>query len=157
VLPSGRSSRIKQILTLEGELTRAFAPQSVTLLLEDDIDISRGDMIVRSGDSVSMANQFDADLCWLGEQPLDLRRKYAIKHTTKTAKAFISQIQYRVDVNTLQHINGISQLQMNDIARVGIKVQQPLVIDSYARNRATGSFIVIDDASHSTVAAGMIV
>jgi len=157
VLPSGRSSRIKQILTLEGELTRAFAPQSVTLLLEDDIDISRGDMIVRSGDSVSMASQFDADLCWLGEQPLDLRRKYAIKHTTKTAKAFISQIQYRVDVNTLQHINGISQLQMNDIARVGIKVQQPLVIDSYARNRATGSFIVIDDASHSTVAAGMIV
>ena len=157
VLPSGRSSRIKQILTLEGELTRAFAPQSVTLLLEDDIDISRGDMIVRSGDSVSMASQFDADLCWLGEQPLDLRRKYAIKHTTKTAKAFISQIQYRVDVNTLQHINGISELQMNDIARVGIKVQQPLVIDSYARNRATGSFIVIDDASHSTVAAGMIV
>jgi len=157
VLPSGRSSRIKQILTLEGELTRAFAPQSVTLLLEDDIDISRGDMIVRSGDSVSMANQFDADICWLSEQPLDLRRKYAIKHTTKTAKAFISQIQYRVDVNTLQHINGISQLQMNDIARVGIKVQQPLVIDSYARNRATGSFIVIDDASHSTVAAGMIV
>jgi sulfate adenylyltransferase subunit 1 len=114
-------------------------------------------MIVKSGDSVSMANQFDADICWLSEQPLDLRRKYAIKHTTKTAKAFISQIQYRVDVNTLQHINGISQLQMNDIARVGIKVQQPLVIDSYARNRATGSFIVIDDASHSTVAAGMIV
>jgi len=157
VLPSGRSSRIKQILTLEGELTRAFAPQSVTLLLEDDIDISRGDMIVRSGDSVSMANQFDADICWLSEQPLDLRRKYTIKHTTKTAKALISQIQYRVDVNTLQHISGISQLQMNDIARVGVKVQQPLVIDSYARNRATGSFIVIDDASHSTVAAGMIV
>ena len=157
VLPSGQSSRIKQILTLEGELTRAFAPQSVTLLLEDDIDISRGDMIVRSGDSVSMANQFDADICWLSEQPLDLRRKYAIKHTTKTAKALISQIQYRVDVNTLRHINGISQLQMNDIARVGVKVQQPLVIDSYARNRATGSFIVIDEASHSTVAAGMIV
>jgi sulfate adenylyltransferase subunit 1 len=157
VLPSGRSSRIKQILTLEGELTRAFAPQSVTLLLEDDIDISRGDMIVRSGDSVSMANQFDADICWLSEQPLDLRRKYAIKHTTKTAKAFIAQIQYRVDVNTLEHINGISQLQMNDIARVGVKVQQPLVIDSYARNRATGSFIVIDEATHSTVAAGMIV
>jgi sulfate adenylyltransferase subunit 1 len=157
VLPSGRSSRIKQILTLEGELTRAFAPQSVTLLLEDDIDISRGDMIVRSGDSVSMAHQFDADICWLSKQPLDLGRKYAIKHTTKMAKAFISQIQYRVDVNTLEHINGISQLQMNDIARVGVKVQQPLVIDSYARNRATGSFIVIDDATHSTVAAGMIV
>jgi sulfate adenylyltransferase subunit 1 len=121
------------------------------------MDISRGDMIVRSGDNVPVAKQFDADVCWLGEQSLDLRRKYAIKHTTKTAKAFFSQIQYRVDVNTLQHVNGISQLQMNDIARVSVKVQQPLVIDSYTRNRVTGSFIVIDDASHNTVAAGMIV
>ena len=157
VLPSGRSSRIKQILTLEGELKRAFAPQSVTLLLEDDIDISRGDMIVRSGDQVTVAKQFDADICWLSEQPLNLRRKYAIKHTTKTAKAFIAQIQYRVDVNTLRRINGISELQMNDIARVDVKVQQPFVVDSYTRNRATGSFIVIDEGTHSTVAAGMIV
>jgi sulfate adenylyltransferase subunit 1 len=157
VLPSGRSSRVKQILTLEGELKRAFAPQSVTLLLEDDIDISRGDMIVRSGDQVTVAKQFDADICWLSEQPLNLRRKYTIKHTTKTAKAFIAQIQYRVDVNTLRHINGISELQMNDIARVDVKVQQPFVVDSYVRNRATGSFIVIDEGTHSTVAAGMIV
>src|SRR5262245_47147838 len=157
VLPLERSSRIKQILTLEGELKRAVAPQSVTLLLEDDIDISRGDMIVRSGDNVSVAKQFDADICWLNEQPLDVQRKYAIKHTTKSAKAFVSQIQYRVDVNTLERIDRISQLQMNDIARVGVKVQQSLVIDSYARNRATGSFIMIDDATHDTVAAGMIV
>jgi sulfate adenylyltransferase subunit 1 len=157
VLPSGRSSRIKQILTLEGGLKHAAAPQSVTLLLEDDIDISRGDMIVRSGASVSVAKQFDADICWLSEQPLDMQRKYAIKHTTKTAKAFVSQIQYRVDVNTLRRVDGIAQLQMNDIARVGVKVQQSLVIDSYARNRATGSFIMIDNATHDTVAAGMIV
>jgi sulfate adenylyltransferase subunit 1 len=157
VLPSGRSSRIRQIFTLDGALMRAAAPQSVTLLLEDDIDISRGDMIVKSGDNVSVAKQFDADICWLSEQPLDLRRKYAIKHTTKTAKAFVSQIQYRVDVNTLERLDGISRLQMNDIARVGVKVQQSLVIDSYARNRATGSFIMIDDATHNTVAAGMIV
>ena len=157
VLPSGRSSHIKQILTLEGELKRAVAPQSVTLLLEDDIDISRGDMIVKNGDMVSVAKQFDADICWLSEQPLDMQRKYAIKHTTKTAKAFISQIQYRVDVNTLQRVDGIARLQMNDIARVGVKVQQSLVIESYARNRATGSFIMIDDATHNTVAAGMIV
>ena len=136
---------------------RAAAPQSVTLLLEDDIDISRGDMIVKSGDNVSVAKQFDADICWLSEQPLDVRRKYAIKHTTRSAKAFVSQIQYRVDVNTLERVDGISQLQMNDIARVGIKVQQSLVIDSYSRNRATGSFIMIDDATHDTVAAGMIV
>jgi sulfate adenylyltransferase subunit 1 len=157
VLPSGRSSRIKQILTLEGGLKHAAAPQSVTLLLEDDIDISRGDMIVRSGASVSVAKQFDADICWLSEQPLDMQRKYAIKHTTKTAKAFVSQIQYRVDVNTLRRVDGIAQLQMNDIARVGVKAQQSLVIDSYARNRATGSFIMIDNATHDTVAAGMIV
>ena len=157
VLPSGRSSRIRQIFTLDGALMRAAAPQSVTLLLEDDIDISRGDMIVKSGDNVSVAKQFDADICWLSEQPLDLRRKYAIKHTTKTAKAFVSQIQYRVDVNSLERLDGISRLQMNDIARVGVKVQQSLVIDSYARNRATGSFIMIDDATHNTVAAGMIV
>jgi sulfate adenylyltransferase subunit 1 len=157
VLPSGRSSRIKQILTLEGGLKHAAAPQSVTLLLEDDIDISRGDMIVRSSASVSVAKQFDADICWLSEQPLDMQRKYAIKHTTKTAKAFVSQIQYRVDVNTLRRVDGIAQLQMNDIARVGVKVQQSLVIDSYARNRATGSFIMIDNATHDTVAAGMIV
>src|SRR5215510_12732579 len=157
VVPSGRSSRIRQILTLDGDLMRAAAPQSVTLLLEDDIDISRGDMIVKSGDNVSVAKQFDADICWLSEQPLDPRRKYALKHTTKSAKAFVSQIQYRVDVNTLERVDGISRLQMNDIARVGVKVQQSLVIDSYARNRATGSFIMIDDSTHNTVAAGMIV
>jgi sulfate adenylyltransferase subunit 1 len=106
---------------------------------------------------VTVAKQFDADICWLSEQPLNLRRKYAIKHTTKTAKAFIAQIQYRVDVNTLRRINGISELQMNDIARVDVKVQQPFVVDSYTRNRATGSFIVIDEGTQSTVAAGMIV
>jgi sulfate adenylyltransferase subunit 1 len=157
VLPSVRASRVKTILTFDGERECAFAPESVTLLLEDDIDISRGDMLVKGGDSARVAKEYDADICWLSEESLELRRKYAIKHTTKTAKGFISHIQYRMDVNTLRQVNGISQLQMNDIARVGLKVQQPLVIDSYARNRATGSFILIDEASHSTVAAGMIV
>ncbi len=156
VLPSGRSSSIKQILTFDGELERAFAPQSVTLLLEDEIDISRGDMIIKSSDTVRVAKEYDADVCWLSEQPLDPRRKYVIKHATKTVKAYLTRIDHRVDVNTLQLIDGVSQLNMNDIARVGVKVQQPLVIDSYARNRATGSFIVIDEATNSTVAAGMI-
>ena len=157
VLPSGRSSSVKKILTLDGERDCAFAPESVTLLLEDEIDISRGDMLVKSGDAACVAREYDADICWFSEQPLDLRRKYAIKHTTKMAKALISRIQYRVDINSLQKVDGIARLQMNDIARVGVKVQQPLVIDSYARNRATGSFIVIDETSHNTVAAGMIV
>jgi sulfate adenylyltransferase subunit 1 len=157
VLPSGRSSSVKKILTLDGERDCAFAPESVTLLLEDEIDISRGDMLVKSGDAARVAKEYDADICWFSEQPLDLRRKYAIKHTTKMTKALISRIQYRVDINSLQKVDGIARLQMNDIARVGVKVQQPLVIDSYARNRATGSFIVIDETSHNTVAAGMIV
>ena len=157
VLPSGRSSSVKKILTLDGERDCAFAPESVTLLLEDEIDISLGDMLVKSGDAARVAKEYDADICWFSEQPLDLRRKYAIKHTTKMAKALISRIQYRVDINSLQKVDGIARLQMNDIARVGVKVQQPLVIDSYARNRATGSFIVIDETSHNTVAAGMIV
>ena len=157
VLPSGRSSRVKQILTFDGELGHAFAPQSVTLLLEDDIDISRGDMIVKDPDSVHVANEYNADICWLSEQPLDTRRKYWVKHATKTVKVWLTRIEHRVDVNTSQLVGGLKTLQMNDIARVGIKGLQPLVIDSYARNRATGSFILIDEATHDTVAAGMIV
>jgi sulfate adenylyltransferase subunit 1 len=157
VLPSGRSSTLKQILTFDGELNRAFAPQSVTLLLEDDIDISRGDMIVKSGDAVRAMKEYEADICWLGEQPLDLKRKYLIKHTTKTVRALITEIDHRVDITTLQLAEGVSELHMNDIARVGIKVQQPLIVDGYSRNRATGNFIVIDEATNNTVAAGMIV
>jgi sulfate adenylyltransferase subunit 1 len=157
VLPSGRSSALKSILTLDGELERAFAPQSVTLLLEDDIDISRGDMIVKNSDTMRVVKEYEADVCWLGEQPLDLRRKYLIKHTTKTVKALITRIDYRVDINTLQLVDGISELHMNDVARLGIKVQQPLVIDSYTRNRTTGNFIIIDEVTNNTVAAGMVV
>jgi sulfate adenylyltransferase subunit 1 len=157
VLPSGRTSAIKRILIFDGELERAFAPQSVTLLLEDDIDISRGDMIVKSSDVVRTGKEYDADICWLGEQPLDLGRKYLVKHAGKTVKAFIPRIHHRVDVHTLQAIDGGAQVGTNDIARVGIKAQQALVLDSYSRNRATGSFIIIDEAANNTVAAGMIV
>jgi sulfate adenylyltransferase subunit 1 len=157
VLPSGRASRIKQILTFDSALDRAVAPQSVTLLFEDDLDVSRGDMIVKSGDAVHVANEYIADVCWLSEQPFDARRKYLVKHTTKTVKVWLMRIEHRVDVNTSQLVAGLKSLQMNDIARVGIKGQQPLVIDSYARNRATGSFILIDEATNNTVAAGMIV
>jgi sulfate adenylyltransferase subunit 1 len=156
VLPSGRSSRIKQILTYDGELERAFAPQSVTLRLEDDLDISRGDMIVKNHDSVRVTREIDADLCWFSERPADPRRKYLIKHTTKTVKALLSRIDYRIDVSTFDRVDGVTELRMNDIARVGFKVQQPLVVDGYARNRASGSFIVIDEATNDSVAAGMI-
>src|SRR5712692_1297616 len=156
VLPSGRTSAIRQILGFDSCVECAFTPQSVTLLLEDEVDVSRGDMIVKSNDAVRVAQEVDADICWLSEQPVDLRRKYVLKHTTKTVKAVISRIDYQVDVNTLRRIDGVAELKMNDIARVGVKAQQPLVIDSYARNRATGSFIVVDEATNNTAAAGMI-
>jgi sulfate adenylyltransferase subunit 1 len=155
VLPSGRTSRVKEIVTYDGKLQRAYAPQSVTLTLEDEIDVSRGDMFVRNDELPKVAKEFEAMLCWLSETPLDKNRKYLVKHTTRTAKCLFSEIAYRVDVNTLER-HATDKLNMNDIARVAIRMQQPLVFDSYAIDRATGSFIVIDEATNNTVAAGMI-
>jgi sulfate adenylyltransferase subunit 1 len=155
VLPSGRNSKVKEIVTYDGNLQHAFAPQSVTLTLEDEIDISRGDMFVNGGTNPRVSKEFEAMLCWLSETPLDKNRKYLVKHTTRTAKCLFSSLAYRVDVNTLEH-SCAATLNMNDIARVAMKVQQPLVFDSYATDRATGSFIVIDEATNNTVAAGMI-
>jgi sulfate adenylyltransferase subunit 1 len=155
VLPSGLSSRIKEILVYEGPVAEAFAPQSVTLTIEDHVDISRGDMLVKTCSTPQVTKAFDAMLCWLSEQPLDPGRKYLIKQTTRVVKAVIGRIDYRVDVNTLSE-EAASTLKMNDIARVGLKVQQSLICDNYARNRATGCFIVIDESTNNTVAAGMI-
>lgn len=155
VLPSGLNSRIREIILYEGNINEADAPQSITLTIEDHLDISRGDMLVKTGDLPQVISGFDAMLCWLSEQPLDPARKYLIKHTTRMVKAMIGRIDYRVDVNTMKH-ESVEQLKMNDIAHVGIKVQQPLVCDDYLRNRATGCFIVIDESSNNTVAAGMI-
>jgi sulfate adenylyltransferase subunit 1 len=156
VLPSGRTSKVKEIDTYDGKLQRAYAPQSVTLTLEDEIDISRGDMFVKnSANPPKVEKEFEAMLCWLSEIPLDKNRKYLVKHTTRTAKCLFSGIDYRVDVNTLAH-HETPVLNMNDIARVAMKVQQPLALDHYSKNRSTGSFIVIDEATNNTVAAGMI-
>ena len=155
VLPAGRTSKVKEIFTLDGSLQTAYAPQSITITLTDEIDISRGDMFVKADSLPTVAKEFEAMLCWLSETPLDKNRKYLVKHTTRTAKCLFSSIDYRVDVNTLeQHAN--PTVNMNDIAHVSMKIQQPLVIDAYKRNRASGSFIVIDEASNNTVAAGMI-
>ena len=155
VLPSGLNSRIKDIVLYEGNIDEADAPQSVTLTIEDHLDISRGDVIVKTGDIPQVTKAFDAMICWLSEQPLDPARKYLIKHTTRIVKAVVGRIDYRVDVNTMEH-ESTEALKMNDIAHVGIKVQQPLVCDDYLRNRATGCFIIIDESSNNTVAAGMI-
>ncbi|HET7832303.1 MAG TPA: sulfate adenylyltransferase subunit CysN [Gallionella sp.] len=156
ILPSGRTSKVKEIVTYDGSLHTAFAPQSVTLTLEDEIDISRGDTFVRGGAAPRVEKEFEATLCWLSESPLDKNRKYIVKHTTRMAKCLFSRLDYRVDVNSLEQ-HAVDKLNMNDIARVALKTQQPLVFDSYATDRATGSFIVIDDATNNTVAAGMIV
>lgn len=155
VLPSGLTSRIKEIVLYEGPIDEAIAPQSVTLTIEDHLDISRGDVLVKTGETPRVTKAFDAMLCWLSEQPLDPNRKYLIKQSTRMVKAVISRIDYRVDVNTMAH-EATNTLKMNDIAHVGLKVQQPLVCDDYARNRSTGCFIVIDESSNNTVAAGMI-
>lgn len=156
ILPSGRSTRVKEIVTFDGKLQTAFAPQSVILTLRDEIDISRGDMLVKSDKQApKVEKEFEAMLCWLAEAPLDRQRKYLLKHTTRTAKCLFSRLDYRVDVNTLEQ-HQVEKLNMNDIARVAIKTQLPLVFDSYDIDRATGSFIVIDEASNNTVAAGMI-
>lgn len=155
VLPSGRTTRVKEIVTYDGNPQTAYAPQAITLTLDDEIDVSRGDMFVKPDAPPTVAREFGAMLCWLSEAPLDKSRKYLVKHTTRTAKCLFSSIDYRVDVNTLEH-HETSALNMNDIAHVTMKVQQPLVFDPYQRNRASGSFIVIDEASNNTVAAGMI-
>jgi sulfate adenylyltransferase subunit 1 len=155
ILPGGRTTRVKEIATYDGNLQTAYAPQSVTLTLEDEIDISRGDMFVKADSLPTVTREFEAMLCWLSETPLDKNRKYLVKHTTRTAKCLFSGINYRVDVNTLER-HSTAVLNMNDIARVALKVQQPLVTDHYLVDHGTGSFIVIDEATNNTVAAGMI-
>jgi sulfate adenylyltransferase subunit 1 len=155
VLPSGRTSKVKAIVTLDGNLERALAPQSVTLTIEDHLDISRGDLLVKATDAPCVAQEFDAEVCWFAEQPLDLKRRYIVKQTTKSVRVSVSRLDYRVDVNTLCQ-DKVSTLAMNEIGRLSIKAQQPLIYDSYARNRSTGSFILIDEATNNTVAAGII-
>lgn len=157
ILPAGHSTRVKEIVTFDGTLHTAFAPQSVMLTLEDEIDISRGDLFVRkSGNRPEVAREFAAMLCWLAESPLEANRKYIVKHTTRMAKCLFSGIDHRVDVNSLE-AHPAESLKMNDIAKVRIKVQHPLAFDRYTVDRATGSFIVIDEVTNNTVAAGMIV
>lgn len=155
VLPSGRTTQVSEIVTYDGNLQTAYAPQSITIRLTDEIDVSRGDMFVKADYLPKVAKEFEAMLCWLSETPLDKNCKYLIKHTTKTVKCLFASVDYRVDINTLeQHANPV--VNMNDIVHVSMKVQQLLAFDHYQRNRASGSFIVIDEATNNTVAAGMI-
>ncbi len=156
VLPSGFTSKIASIDTLNGELEEAFAPMSVTITLTDDIDISRGDMIVRENNSPDVEQSFDIMLCWMGDKPLVPNGKYAIKHTSKDARCMIKEVKYKVDINSLHRIEENVEIGMNDIARVTLRTTKPLFFDRYSRNRQTGSVILIDEATNNTVAAGMI-
>ncbi|MCK9984676.1 MAG: sulfate adenylyltransferase subunit 1 [Azoarcus sp.] len=155
VLPSGRSSTVKDIQIGGVGIERAIHEQSVTLLLADEIDISRGDMIVKTAEQPEQLKQVDATLCWLSETPLSPARTYVLRHTTREVKAKVAKIDYRLDVNTLEH-EPATALAMNDIARLTLKLAQPIFADAYADNRATGAFIIIDESTNNTVGAGMI-
>ena len=157
VLPSGFTSKIKKIDTYDGELEEAFPPMSVTLLLEDDIDISRGDMIVRENNSPTVTQDVEAMVCWFNPTGLQPRGKYVILHTTKEARCMIKEVRYKLNINTLQRDEQDLNIEMNDIARIVIRTTQPMFIDSYRKNRVSGSFILIDEATFETVAAGMII
>jgi sulfate adenylyltransferase large subunit len=155
VLPSGRTSRVKSISTRDGDMGRAFPPMSVTVCLEDELDISRGNMLVPPSHPPQVTRCIDARLVWMGDEPLDVRRQYLIRHTTQVVKAQVRFIRYRVDVNTLQR-NAASELSLNEIGAVVIDTHSPLFVDQYGRNRATGSFVLVDPVSNATVAAGMV-
>ncbi|MYM42071.1 sulfate adenylyltransferase subunit 1 [Duganella qianjiadongensis] len=155
VQPSGQSATVKDILTLEGSHQSAVVGQSITLLLNEYLDISRGDMLAGADQPATLLKQLKADVCWMSDEALDLRRKYWIKHGTKQTSAKITAIESLLDINTQQR-HSAEGLKLNDIARIGLTVQQPLAADAYADIRATGAFILIDEVTHQTVAAGMI-
>ena len=156
VMPSGFTATIKSISTYEGSLKEAYAPMSVSITLENDIDVSRGDMIVKTTNQPKVVQEFDTMLCWLNNNSANPKAKYTILHTSNEQKAMIKDVMYKIDINTYHREEANKELNMNDIARVKIRTTRPLMIDKYRDNRVTGSFVLIDDTTHETVAAGMI-
>ena len=157
VLPSGFTSKIKSIETFNGPLSEAFAPMSVTIQLTDDVGVSRGDMLVRSHNQPNLNQDIEIMMCWLDNKAPNPKSKYIIKHTTSEAKAIIKNIRYKLDVNTLHRNIENLNIGMNDVARVQLRTTKPLLTDAYRKNRTTGSIILIDESTHETVAAGMII
>jgi len=156
-LPSGFTSKIKAVEIQGEELKEAFSPQSVVIRLEDEIDISRGDMLVRVNNQPDQGQDIDAMVCWMSEKPIQLRGKYMIKHTSKDARCMVKDIQYKMDINTLHRNLDDKDVKLNDIARISLRTTEPLFYDSYRQNRITGSFVLVDEATNTTVGAGMIV
>ncbi|MFT6562990.1 MAG: sulfate adenylyltransferase subunit 1 [Limisphaerales bacterium] len=158
VMPSGFQSRIKGIHDIHGDVPKAFAPMSVTVTLEDEIDISRGDMIVKQNNPPQSSQQIEAMICWFSsEAQLQERGRYTLRHTTNDVKCLVKELKYKIDINTLHKLKEDREVRLNDIARVSLQTSAPLHFDRYRRNRSTGSFILIDDQTSNTVAAGIIV
>ena len=157
VLPSGFTSKIKAIDTFDGEVEQAFSPMSVCMTLEDDIDISRGDMLVRENNKPTVEQDIDVMICWMNEKKMIPRGKYTIRHTSQTARCIIKEVKYKMDINTLHRNEEDREIGLNDIGRITIRTTKPLFFDSYRRNRNTGSIILVDEATNETVAAGMII
>ena len=156
VLPSGLKSTVKQIWTYDGPVPEAFCPQSVTLVLEHDIDISRGDMIVGLDAMPGAGTELHARVCWMHQKPLQPGRKYFLKHTAQTVQALVTSLESRININNYEQEPGPSELRVNDIGEIRLKVSKPLIYDGYATNRLTGSFILIEHGTNATVAAGML-
>jgi len=157
VLPSGKRSRVKSISTFDGELAVASPPLSVIMQLEDDIDISRGDVICRPHNQPEVSNDFEAMVCWMADEPLRPGGRYSLKHTTRSARAIVEDLRYRMDVNTLTRDQAAAELGLNEIGRVRIRTSTPLLLDEYRMSRSTGGFILIDETTQDTVGAGMVV
>ena len=156
VLPSGFTTTIKSVDTFDGPVDEAFAPMSVTIRLDDDLDVGRGDMIARPNNQPTATQDVEAMVCWMGDRPLAPRGRYLVKHTTSTVKALVADLEYRLDVNTLHRDEAATQLALNEIGRVRLRTQKPLLVDEYRRNRTTGSFILVDEQFGDTVGAGMV-
>ncbi len=157
ILPSGFTTTIKSIDTLDGQIEEAFPPLSVTLTLNDNLDISRGDMIVKFDNIPQIGQDIDIMMCWMNQKPLQTGKKYAVKHTTKDLRCIVKEVKYKINVNTLNKILDDKNVRLNDIVRVSLKTTKPLFYDLYQKNRKTGSLILIDEATNETVGAGMIV
>ena len=157
VLPSGFTSKIKSIDTFDGEVAEAFSPMSVCMTLTDNIDISRGDMLVRENNKPTIDQDIDVMICWMNEKKMIPKGKYTIRHTSQTARCIIKEVKYKMDINTLHRMEDEKDIGLNDIGRITIRTTKPLFFDSYRRNRNTGSIILVDEATNETVAAGMVV
>jgi bifunctional enzyme CysN/CysC len=157
VLPSGARSRIASIDSYDGPLDAAQPPMSVTLRLEDELDVSRGDMIARVDNQPTVSDSLEATICWMSDKPLRVGSRYVVKHTTRTAPATVAELRYRIDVNTLHRERDADELGLNDIGRLTLRLNAPLAFDTYGRNRTTGAFVLVDPATNDTVGAGMII